>query len=153
MDKKLEDLRSKLTEKQLRFANYFIECGNAAEAAEKAGYSTTSSRQIGQENLTKPTVRAYIDIILDSKEKESIARQDEVLSFYTMLMRGEETEEIVCPDGVGGVFRQRKELDHKTRLAAAKELAKRYGIDKPVGQELNNDITIKLVTSDDNQED
>lgn len=146
---RLEELRSKLTEKQLRFANYFIECGNTAEAAEKAGYSKVASRQIGSENMTKPNIRAYIDTILNAKEKEIIARQDEVLAFYTSLMRGDETEEIVCPDGIGGVFRERKELDHKTRLAAAKELAKRYGIDRPVGQEVNNDITIKLVTSED----
>ena len=151
MENKLEELRSQLTEKQLKFADFYIETGNAAEAAVKAGYSPTSGRQIGQENMTKPTVRAYIDHILSIKQSERIAKQDEVLAFFSSLMRGEEDEEIVCPDGVGGVFRQRKELDPKTRLAAAKELGKRYGIDKPVGQELNNDITIKLVTGEDEE--
>ena len=151
MEDKLEELKSKLTEKQLRFANYYIESANATESAERAGYSKSTARFIASENLTKPNIRAYIDEMLSSKQSESIAKQDEVLAFFTSLMRGEEDEEIVCPDGVGGVFRQRKELDPKTRLAAAKELGKRYGIDKPVGQELNNDITIKLVTGEDEE--
>ncbi len=42
----------KLTEKQKRFADYYIELGNATEAARKAGYSSKTAKSIGQENLT-----------------------------------------------------------------------------------------------------
>lgn len=43
----------KLTPKQKKFAEYYIQSGNATEAAKKAGYSTKTARQIGTENLAK----------------------------------------------------------------------------------------------------
>lgn len=43
----------KLTEKQERFIDYFIEADNAAEAARKAGYSKRTANRIGLENLKK----------------------------------------------------------------------------------------------------
>lgn len=49
-----------LTPKQKAFADYYIECGNAAEAARKAGYSLRTADSIGRENLRKPTISAYI---------------------------------------------------------------------------------------------
>lgn len=49
-----------LTPKQKAFADYYIECGNAAEAARKAGYSLRTADAIGRENLRKPTISAYI---------------------------------------------------------------------------------------------
>ena len=36
-----------LTPKQKAFADYYIECGNATEAAKRAGYKDSSARQIG----------------------------------------------------------------------------------------------------------
>ena len=38
-----------LTPKQKAFADYFIECGNASEAARKAGYSLKTAGSIGAE--------------------------------------------------------------------------------------------------------
>ena len=49
-----------LTPKQKAFADYYIECGNAAEAARKAGYSLRTADSIGRENLRKPTISTYI---------------------------------------------------------------------------------------------
>ena len=49
-----------LTPKQKAFADYYIECGNAAEAARKAGYSLRTADAIGRENLRKPTISVYI---------------------------------------------------------------------------------------------
>lgn len=43
--------KRKLTVKQQKFADYYIELGNATQAAIKAGYSKRSARQIG-ENIT-----------------------------------------------------------------------------------------------------
>ena len=44
--------KSKLTEKQKRFCDFYIETGNAAEAARLAGYSERTARQQGQRLLT-----------------------------------------------------------------------------------------------------
>ncbi|WFD12001.1 terminase small subunit [Tepidibacter hydrothermalis] len=133
----------KLTEKQKRFADYYIETGNATEAAIRAGYSKKTARQIGQENLTKPYISKYIQEILGKKEKERIASQDEVLKFLTSVMRGKEAEEVVCPDGSGGTFRELKGSNIKDRVKAAELLGKRYSLftDK-VNLEANVGVTI-----------
>lgn len=57
-----------LTPKQKAFADYYIECGNAAEAARKAGYSLRTADSIGRENLRKPTISAYIAGMLRNVE-------------------------------------------------------------------------------------
>lgn len=51
----------KLTEKQQRFVDYYIETGNASEAARKAGYSEKTCRVTGQENLLKPAIKSAIE--------------------------------------------------------------------------------------------
>ena len=57
---------TKLTEKQKRFADYYIETGNGTEAAVKAGYSKKTARVIGQENLLKPAIKNYICLLYTS---------------------------------------------------------------------------------------
>lgn len=79
----------KLTPKQKLFAEYYIQSGNATEAAKKAGYSEKAARQIGTENLAKPSISAYIAERMGGLDKSLIAESDEVLKFYTAVMRGE----------------------------------------------------------------
>jgi phage terminase small subunit len=55
----------KLTLKQRKFIKYYLGCGNASEAARKAGYAT--DRQQGYENLTKPYIRQAFISFLDKK--------------------------------------------------------------------------------------
>lgn len=49
-----------LTPKQKAFADEYLKCGNATEAARRAGYNEKSARQIATENLSKPSISAYI---------------------------------------------------------------------------------------------
>lgn len=79
----------KLTPKQKAFADYYIQSGNAAEAARKAGYSEKTARFSGAENLTKANIQAYISERMQSDEKKRIADADEVMRFYSAVMRGE----------------------------------------------------------------
>lgn len=53
----------RLTPKQEVFANSFLNTGNASEAAMKAykPRKRATARSIGSENLTKPSIRAYLD--------------------------------------------------------------------------------------------
>lgn len=78
----------KLTPKQKKFAEYYIKCGNATEAAKKAGYSEKSAYAIGQENLKKPVISQYIAKRMEKQDKALIADADEVLKFFTDTMRG-----------------------------------------------------------------
>lgn len=82
----------KLTEKQKRFADYYIETGNATESAIKAGYSKKTAKEIGSENLTKPNISEYIQKAIEEKDSNRIAKQDEILERLTKVLRREEKE-------------------------------------------------------------
>jgi phage terminase small subunit len=103
-----------LTEKQLAFCEFYIECGNATEAAKKAGYSKKTAYSVGSENLKKPEISAYIENRLAEQRAKRIASADEVMEFFSAVMRGE----------VKDAFDLDPALD--TRIAAGKEIMKRY---------------------------
>ena len=79
----------KLTPKQRRFCEEYLKSGNATEAAKKAGYKETSCRVIAAENLSKPAISAYIKRRMDEQEAALVADANEVLQFYSAVMRGE----------------------------------------------------------------
>lgn len=78
-----------LTPKQKAFADEYLICGNATEAAKRAGYKETSARQIGTENLSKPSVVAYISERQKEIDDSRIADASEILRYLTGVMRGE----------------------------------------------------------------
>ena len=104
----------KLTPKQAAFCDYYIKYGDATRAAVEAGYSEDSARFIGCENLTKPNIREYINNRMEEEREKRVASADEVMAFFTGVMRGE----ILEPN------EQAPRID--TRVNAAKELMKRY---------------------------
>lgn len=103
----------KLTEKQKRFIDYYIETANATESAKKAGYSEKTAKNIGAENLTK--LNFFIQEKLKEKEDSRIASQEEVLEYLTKVMRGEEKDS----------FGLDASLQDRTKCAEL--LGKRYG--------------------------
>ncbi len=54
-----------LTVKQARFALEYAKDGNATKAAERAGYSASTAREMGYENLTKPHINAAVSVALE----------------------------------------------------------------------------------------
>ncbi|WP_342399602.1 terminase small subunit [Weizmannia sp. FSL W8-0676] len=118
----------KLTPKQKAFADYYIELGNATEAAIKAGYSKKTAYSIGNENLKKPEIKKYIQERVAEKEEKMIAKQDEVLKFLTSVLRGEITEEIPIGKGEGFFQLEDKTPSVKDRVKAAELLGKRYAM-------------------------
>lgn len=125
---------TKLTVKQQKFADLYIELGNATEAAVQAGYSPRTAGVIGNENLKKPYVKKYIDDRLAELDSQSIAAQKEVLQYLTSVMRGESRSEVIVIEGIGDGMSTAKSVlkhpDEKERLKAAELLGKRYGIFK-----------------------
>ena len=121
---------TKLTEKQKRFADYYIETGNKTEAAVKAGYSKKTARVIGQENLLKPAVKNYIDEKLTEMSSKRIASANEVMELLTSAARGELEEEVVVVESVGDYCSEakiiKKQIGAKDRIKAAELLGKRY---------------------------
>ena len=56
-----------MTERQKRFVDHFVDSGNGAEAARKAGYSKNCDDVIASENLRKPNIQAAIADRMDAK--------------------------------------------------------------------------------------
>lgn len=104
----------KLTPKQRAFCDYYIELGNATEAAIKAGYNKKTARQIGSMNLTKVDIKQYIEERIKALDDARIAKGEEVLQYLTKVMRGEEKDQ----------FGLDASLQDRTK--AAELLGKRY---------------------------
>ena len=98
--------------RQQKFCDYYLQSGNATEAAVKAGYSKKTARAIGAENLTKPDIQKYISEHTQKQHTERIATADEVLEFWSKILRNEE-------------------ISSKDRLRASENLGKRYRLLEP----------------------
>lgn len=109
-------MKKKLTPKQQAFAEYYLQCGNASEAARLAGYSKKTAAVIGDENLRKPNIQQYIQEHMKAASDERIAKADEVMEYFTRVMRGEEK------DAFG------LDVSISDRNKAAEALGKRYGL-------------------------
>lgn len=120
-----------LTPKQKAFADYYIECGNSTEAARKAGYSAKASRFIGSENLTKPNISAYIAERMQAQNEARVASADEVLQFFSSVMRGEVKDQFGLDAAISD------------RLNAGKELMKRHAAAESAGDRNAARITIR----------
>lgn len=117
-------MEKKLTEKQKRFIDFYIETANAAESARRAGYSEKTARSVGQENLTKPDIKKAIDKRLKELESTRIADTKEVLETLTAVMRGEMKNGFAAKVD-GGFEVIEAPISIKDRLKAAELLLKR----------------------------
>ncbi len=131
---------AKLTEKQKRFIDFFIETGNQTEAARRAGYKQPQVQ--GAQNYEK--LRKQIDGRLAELEDGRIAKADEVLKTLTRVLRREESNTVVVTckqhrsfyDDEGKKVTEDSEspasVDIPTQVRdvnkAAELLAKRYGL-------------------------
>lgn len=123
---------NKLTEKQKRFIDYYVETANATESAKRAGYSSKTAKNIGAENLTK--LNYFIQERLEQLENNRIASQEEVLQYLTKVMRGEEKDQ----------FGLDASLQDRTKCAEL--LGKRYGTFK---EKVDLTGNIPVVITDD----
>lgn len=114
----------KISIKQEKFIDAYIELGNATEAAKRAGYkckSYTAYASVGAENLKK--LAPFIDKRLQELKQKRTANLAEVLEFLTAVLRGEITETVFNP-----ISGEREDIraNVRSRVDAAKELLKRY---------------------------
>ncbi|MFB0840973.1 terminase small subunit [Paenibacillus oleatilyticus] len=139
----------RLTEKQKRFADYFIETGNATQSYLRAGYKAkgNSAEVNASRLLSNAKLREYIGVRIAAKDDARIAKQDEILEFLTSVLRGQVKEQFPIGLGMGEQQLVKKELDGKDRIKAAELLGKRYAmwtdkqlLDGTVGVQLIDDI-------------
>ena len=69
-----------LTDKQRRFVEEYLSDLNATQAAIRAGYSQTTARQTGSENLSKPDVADAIAEAMAARSERTEITQDQVLT-------------------------------------------------------------------------
>ena len=101
-----------LTPKQKAFADYYIELGNATEAARRAGYKKPNVQ--GSQNLEKLSIKSYIEERVKALDEKRIAKGEEVLQYLTKVMRGEEKDQFGLDPSL------------QDRTKAAELLGKRY---------------------------
>jgi phage terminase small subunit len=170
--------KTKLTDKQKLFVQELIKNGyNATQAALAAGYSKSSAYAQGSRLLKNVEVLKYKDELLTSLQQPAIATIEEILQYYTRVMRREEKESVVVTikEKVSGMVlnpdtgkRERKTVEKEkaeiveipTKVSdankAAEMLGKNYGIwtDKvnveTEDKEIN--INIRAATPEDMEE-
>lgn len=103
-----------LTHRQKVFCEEYIKTTNATASAIKAGYSKKTAATIGAENLRKPQISAYIKQRLDEQDAHMVADTNEILRFYTSVMRGEVLDQFGLDASLSD------------RLKASDSLMKRY---------------------------
>ena len=127
---------AKLTEKQKRFADYYIELGNATQAAINAGYSEKYAGQNVDKLLKNTNLKKYIEERLGQIASERIMSAQEAVELLSSIARAEITEQVVVTTMEGAEVVD-KPPDVKTRIIAIKEILKRYpDNDKLVEQQI-----------------
>lgn len=109
---------TRLTVKEAKFIDSYVANGNIRQAAIDAGYKYTKddkefAGQIGTKLLERTYIKAEIDMRLRKSEKKSIADRNEIMQFWTNMMRGEILDQFDMP------------TTNADKLKAAAELAKR----------------------------
>ena len=121
-----------MTPRQKAFADYYIKTGNASEAARKAGYKTRAD-SIGAENMRKPVIVQYIAERMAHQDKARVASADEVLQFYSAVIRGEVKDQFGLDASLAD------------RIKAADSLMKRYNVAAAAGEPKNNELLLSLM--------
>ncbi len=107
-------MKSKLTPKRKKFADYYIETANLYQSAMKAGYSKNYAKSQAHKLLENVGIKKYIEERMEKLDKERIASADEVLEYLTKVMRGNIKDQFGL------------EISIQDKTKAAELLGKRY---------------------------
>ena len=123
--------------RQQKFCDYYLQSGNATDAAIKAGYSGKTAYSIGQRLLKNVEIEKYNADHQQKAHKERIATAEEILEFLSDTVR----------DG---------EVGRKDRLKAAELLGKRYALfedRRANGNDENGGKTVEFIFTDTSMKD
>lgn len=118
--------------RRLKFVDEYMISRNGTAAAIAAGYSEKTAAAQASRLINKdPAVRDEIKRRKDEEHRKKTAEADEVIEFYTSVMRGEIPDHV--PLGIGKGKEKLVEMTPliKDRLKAAVQLGKMYGLEKP----------------------
>lgn len=106
-----------MTLKQIKFCDYYLQSGNATEAAKKAGYSDKTAYSIGQRLLKNVETQKYLSEHVKPEKESRMATAEEILEFWAEMMRN-------------------NQVSAKDRLRASENLGKRYRLLEPETDEV-----------------
>ena len=144
-----------MTEKQKKFADEYLIDLNATRAY-KAAYPAVkkdaTAAQAGSRMLRNVKVSAYVQEQIGKLHSKKTADAAEVIEYLSSVMRGEQTEEVLCLAGEGTQEIEKIDVSAKDRLKAAELLGKRYSLftDK-VEVDADMDLNIKIDYGDGNE--
>lgn len=114
--KKAPAKEGRLSKQHKEFALQYVKEGRVYESAIAAGYSEGYAKTGAYKLLEKVSIRKYIDELMATMQKPTIAKAEEVLEYFTKVMRGEEKDAF----GLDASLADRNK--------AAENLGKRYGL-------------------------
>lgn len=123
----------RLTIKERTFIDKYVETGNARQSILEAGYSPKYPDQTANIILKKLYIADEIKFLMDKKQAESIATGQQVMEFFSKVMRGEVKDQFGL------------EAPLSERLKAANELARRtVDIENKINGKADNKVTVTL---------
>lgn len=146
-----EKTPKKLTPKQQKFCEIYIQTGNASESARQAGYSPKTAFRSGQENMQKPAILQYIKARTESANQKTVATTDEILNRLTQMGKGYIEEEVVANVGIGrGITTTRivkKKISARDQIKAL-ELLGKYKSMWTEKQQIDMTVTVPQILDD-----
>ncbi len=150
-----------LNPRQEAFVLHFLRLGEAYAAALEAGYAKSTAKEacywVNPEALKNPDEKKrkkfkpelYEAIKEKTKELETplIADAEEVLRYFTSVMRGESKSWVLARTETGAEVPIEKPPDEKEKLKAAENLAKRLGLDSEEVEKLAKLDKLKAETA------
>jgi phage terminase small subunit len=118
-----------LNPKQKAFADFYIETGNASEAARKAGYSQKNANVNGPRLLANAGIKEYINNRMAELESRRAMTADEVMLFYSAVVRGEVKDQFGL------------EVSVADRIKAADSLMKRFNAITPKAEKHSDTVS------------
>lgn len=107
----------KLTPKEKKFCQYYVELGNGTQAVYKAGYQYKNDNTAGaaaNQLLRKTKIKAEIDRLMQKELKPSIMTANEVMEHFSAIARGEEKDQFGLDIGAGDRIKALVELAKRT---------------------------------------
>lgn len=118
-----------LRPQQKAFADYYIETGNASEAARRAGYSVKNANVNGPRLLAHAGIKEYINNRMAEIESKRAMTADEVMLFYSSVVRGEVKDQFGL------------EVSVADRIKAADSLMKRFNAISPKAEKHSDTVS------------
>ena len=101
-----------MTDRQERFCQEYVACGNITQSAISAGYAVRSARQVGQRLMSNDVIQTRIKELQGEIKNDKIMDARQMQEVLTSIILQESEEEVIvvegCGDGVSEAVTKKK---------------------------------------------